>query len=122
MLLQVRRALGRKLSAVLSAVLVIYQLGSCAACRCSTRLGLLYLTLTLALIDLGRVANPDRNPVSDTRATPNPNPVCDPNPNPDPDRLGHAGGVAARKPQRRRHLLRAGGHPAALPAAVRFHM
>ena len=29
--LQVRRALGRKLSAVLSAVLVIYQLGSCAA-------------------------------------------------------------------------------------------
>ena len=31
MLSQVRRALGRKLSAVLSAVLVIYQLGSCAA-------------------------------------------------------------------------------------------
>ena len=29
--MQVRRALGRKLSAVLSAVLVIYQLGSCAA-------------------------------------------------------------------------------------------
>ena len=29
--LQVRRALGRKLSAVLSAVLVIYQFGSCAA-------------------------------------------------------------------------------------------
>jgi len=51
--LQVRRALGRKLSAVLSAVLVIYQLGSCAA----------YLIIVgdsfVPLLGQVRVAHPD---------------------------------------------------------------
>jgi len=59
MLLQVRRALGRKLSAVLSAVLVIYQLGSCAA----------YLIIVgdsfVPLLDQVRVAIPNPNPSPD---------------------------------------------------------